>query len=149
MGVESINNNTPPILNSLNDSTSNEMSRPSNCVNRPKNKVRNQAIIVNIIIHINRRSVLLIIKLTRDTGIVKIFRSEEHTSELQSRGQLVCRLLLEKKKKKNSSSLYNYSYPVLPSRPPAAYSFPYTTLFRSPVMRCPDHQTALTGLRTK
>src|SRR5699024_486844 len=73
MGVESINNNTPPILNSLNDCTSNEMSRPSNCVNRPKNKVRNQAIIVNIIIHINSRSVLLIIKLTRDTGIVKIF----------------------------------------------------------------------------
>src|SRR5439155_21149673 len=29
-------------------------------------------------------------------------RSEEHTSELQSRGHLVCRLLLEKKKKKYS-----------------------------------------------
>src|SRR5690625_6181016 len=28
-------------------------------------------------------------------------RSEEHTSELQSRGQLVCRLLLEKKKTKH------------------------------------------------
>src|SRR5690625_6981397 len=28
-------------------------------------------------------------------------RSEEHTSELQSRGHLVCRLLLEKKKKEN------------------------------------------------
>src|SRR5690625_7059279 len=28
------------------------------------------------------------------------FRSEEHTSELQSRGHLVCRLLLEKKKLK-------------------------------------------------
>src|SRR2546422_5126193 len=28
------------------------------------------------------------------------FRSEEHTSELQSRLHLVCRLLLEKKKKK-------------------------------------------------
>src|SRR5690625_5338201 len=28
-------------------------------------------------------------------------RSEEHTSELQSRGHLVCRLLLEKKKNKN------------------------------------------------
>src|SRR5690625_6192776 len=28
-------------------------------------------------------------------------RSEEHTSELQSRGHLVCRLLLEKKKKIN------------------------------------------------
>src|SRR5437870_10645980 len=27
----------------------------------------------------------------------KVFRSEEHTSELQSRGHLVCRLLLEKK----------------------------------------------------
>src|SRR5256885_3777723 len=30
----------------------------------------------------------------------KIFRSEEHTSELQSPCNLVCRLLLEKKKKK-------------------------------------------------
>src|SRR5437870_8869745 len=29
-------------------------------------------------------------------------RSEEHTSELQSRGHLVCRLLLEKKKKNNT-----------------------------------------------
>src|SRR5206468_12906820 len=28
------------------------------------------------------------------------YRSEEHTSELQSRSDLVCRLLLEKKKKK-------------------------------------------------
>src|SRR5690625_5409094 len=32
-------------------------------------------------------------------GTVLIIRSEEHTSELQSRGHLVCRLLLEKKKK--------------------------------------------------
>src|SRR3989442_11728003 len=31
-------------------------------------------------------------------------RSEEHTSELQSRPHLVCRLLLEKKKKKNQSN---------------------------------------------
>src|SRR5439155_6361696 len=30
-------------------------------------------------------------------------RSEEHTSELQSRGQLVCRLLLEKKNHKNAA----------------------------------------------
>src|SRR5690625_6709520 len=30
----------------------------------------------------------------------RFIRSEEHTSELQSRGHLVCRLLLEKKKKK-------------------------------------------------
>src|SRR5690625_6391266 len=33
-------------------------------------------------------------------------RSEEHTSELQSRGQLVCRLLLEKKKDHYHSGLY-------------------------------------------
>src|SRR3712207_8639288 len=32
-------------------------------------------------------------------------RSEEHTSELQSRQYLVCRLLLEKKKKKNIEKL--------------------------------------------
>src|SRR2546430_6781688 len=32
-------------------------------------------------------------------------RSEEHTSELQSQSNLVCRLLLEKKKKKNRYSL--------------------------------------------
>src|SRR5436309_4672189 len=31
-------------------------------------------------------------------------RSEEHTSELQSRENLVCRLLLEKKKKKNKKN---------------------------------------------
>src|SRR5690554_7315497 len=33
-------------------------------------------------------------------------RSEEHTSELQSRPHLVCRLLLEKKKKKNNNQTY-------------------------------------------
>src|SRR2546427_10212628 len=32
-------------------------------------------------------------------------RSEEHTSELQSQSNLVCRLLLEKKKKKNAPRL--------------------------------------------
>src|SRR5690625_6001622 len=33
-------------------------------------------------------------------------RSEEHTSELQSRGHLVCRLLLEKKNKKNGHIVF-------------------------------------------
>src|SRR2546430_13124165 len=38
-------------------------------------------------------------------------RSEEHTSELQSQSNLVCRLLLEKKKKQNeSTTLYQYEY---------------------------------------
>src|SRR5690625_618431 len=35
----------------------------------------------------------------RDARGFEIQRSEEHTSELQSRGHLVCRLLLEKKKR--------------------------------------------------
>src|SRR5690606_40694548 len=35
---------------------------------------------------------------TDDTSYLRGFRSEEHTSELQSRENLVCRLLLEKKK---------------------------------------------------
>src|SRR2546422_8561322 len=47
---------------------------------------------------------------------VTSIRSEEHTSELQSRLHLVCRLLLEKKKKKtkkkaiNNDSIYSYKY---------------------------------------
>src|SRR5690606_41792662 len=41
------------------------------------------------------RSIIRRQKLSRATGS----RSEEHTSELQSRENLVCRLLLEKKKK--------------------------------------------------
>src|SRR2546422_8475514 len=36
-------------------------------------------------------------------------RSEEHTSELQSRLHLVCRLLLEKKKKNQQHRLHNSS----------------------------------------
>src|SRR2546430_6097499 len=48
----------------------------------------------------------------------RIRRSEEHTSELQSQSNLVCRLLLEKKKKKRyiSISLYykdRYHYRVV------------------------------------
>src|SRR3712207_8639630 len=40
-----------------------------------------------------------------DSGGGERRRSEEHTSELQSRQYLVCRLLLEKKKKENRSDL--------------------------------------------
>src|SRR2546430_12994523 len=36
-------------------------------------------------------------------------RSEEHTSELQSQSNLVCRLLLEKKKKTQSHSVDRYT----------------------------------------
>src|SRR6266478_8737657 len=38
-------------------------------------------------------------------------RSEEHTSELQSQSNLVCRLLLEKKKKKNNKPHHSTKKP--------------------------------------
>src|SRR2546422_2275179 len=38
----------------------------------------------------------------RHVGVTRGVRSEEHTSELQSRLHLVCRLLLEKKKRARS-----------------------------------------------
>src|SRR2546430_12765205 len=38
-------------------------------------------------------------------------RSEEHTSELQSQSNLVCRLLLEKKKNSNRVNIYRTSDP--------------------------------------
>src|SRR5690625_6885285 len=38
------------------------------------------------------------------TRTITFERSEEHTSELQSRGQLVCRLLLETKKESRSGN---------------------------------------------
>src|SRR5437870_7445024 len=47
-------------------------------------------------------------RVDRDLNIDQ--RSEEHTSELQSRGHLVCRLLLEKKKK----DMANRKYPQAP-----------------------------------
>src|SRR5216684_3199345 len=53
-------------------------------------------------------------------------RSEEHTSELQSRLHLVCRLLLEKK----NSYLFLFFFLMI-RRPPRSTLFPYTTLFRS------------------
>src|SRR5215813_2542461 len=83
-------------------------------------------------------------------------RSEEHTSELQSRPHLVCRLLLEKKKRRRrlhvSSRLASglmsttrksqlrawpscrvgFFFFLMIRRPPRSTLFPYTTLFRSP-----------------
>src|SRR2546430_13165886 len=49
-------------------------------------------------------------------------RSEEHTSELQSQSNLVCRLLLEKKKKQHTR--YHNS-----KQPLSCYSFNYAMLF--------------------
>src|SRR5690625_7860837 len=52
--------------------------------------------------HVSAAAVPRVARLISD-GVPVVVRSEEHTSELQSRGHLVCRLLLEKKKKKNIS----------------------------------------------
>src|SRR5690625_5383023 len=57
-------------------------------------------------LQVSRATVSRLLARARAEGIVEITvftpgaqaRSEEHTSELQSRGHLVCRLLLEKKK---------------------------------------------------
>src|SRR5256885_100541 len=56
-------------------------------------------------------------------------RSEEHTSELQSPCNLVCRLLLEKKKQRRTS-FFSFFFLMI-RRPPRSTLFPYTTLFRS------------------
>src|SRR5260221_7917462 len=52
---------------------------------------------------------ILYIKYQSTQGTYSILykkRSEEHTSELQSHSDLVCRLLLEKKKKKKKNKKY-------------------------------------------
>src|SRR5688572_32363808 len=57
-----------------------------------------------------------------------LVRSEEHTSELQSQSNLVCRLLLEKKKKYTiTSSIYNsaHSTDSHPSSTKYSFSLPW------------------------
>src|SRR2546429_3786744 len=46
----------------------------------------------------------------RPRRVAKPGRSEEHTSELQSRLHLVCRLLLEKKKKHEAGTLHHIGH---------------------------------------
>src|SRR5437870_11422048 len=52
-------------------------------------------------------------------------RSEEHTSELQSRGHLVCRLLLEKKKQQKQ-----YSSPISHKNHVQSHNTKTLTIFR-------------------
>src|SRR2546430_8580983 len=44
-----------------------------------------------------------------ERSVGELFRSEEHTSELQSQSNLVCRLLLEKKQKDADRHLHSES----------------------------------------
>src|SRR5215204_2908870 len=46
--------------------------------------------------------------------LCRSMRSEEHTSELQSHSDLVCRLLLEKKKNKNNNPTQNKKKKKIP-----------------------------------
>src|SRR5690349_23189925 len=50
-------------------------------------------------------------------SLERVVRSEEHTSELQSRRDLVCRLLLEKKKEKIATPDKGVAYEDLRHRP--------------------------------
>src|SRR5579872_1727619 len=87
---------------------------------------------------------------TRSRPVSSPGRSEEHTSELQSRPHLVCRLLLEKKKAQALAtcgctlgghlrqqdlgrSPIRFPEPfffLMTGQPPRSTLFPYTTLFR-------------------
>src|SRR5690625_6097355 len=55
---------------------------------------------INVSTHLNK-------VLTGAVSTLFRWRSEEHTSELQSRGQLVCRLLLEKTKERRSTRAWH------------------------------------------
>src|SRR2546427_10321498 len=48
-----------------------------------------------------RRLRFITARILMPLGLISSGRSEEHTSELQSQSNLVCRLLLEKKKRRN------------------------------------------------
>src|SRR2546427_9350361 len=60
---------------------------------------------VLVMVNGKRRHVSALVNVNSTIG-----RSEEHTSELQSQSNLVCRLLLEKKKKKNKTSNKQETY---------------------------------------
>src|SRR2546421_9174397 len=56
-------------------------------------------------LHADGEKILKPLRLTEQESDDLAVRSEEHTSELQSRSDLVCRLLLEKKKTNRKSRL--------------------------------------------
>src|SRR5256886_11453983 len=75
-------------------------------------------------------------------------RSEEHTSELQSQSNIVCRLLLEKKKiiRTCTSCVRSINRDIISSRTMNSYSnhscSPTSTL-SSPIHRCGSHHHAV------
>src|SRR5437762_10035400 len=70
----------------------------------------------------------------RPSSASRVFRSEEHTSELQSPMYLVCRLLLEKKKNKITSLHINHEDPRISSLDhlkPVAYLLQHTRIIHA------------------
>src|SRR5687768_11958468 len=70
------------------------------------------------LLRVNRKTLYEAIRLEQVPGVARLGRilrrSEEHTSELQSRLHLVCRLLLEKKKNPRNNRDHNRISRVLP-----------------------------------
>src|SRR2546421_6575240 len=62
-------------------------------------------------------SVTVLIPAHNEENVIVQTRSEEHTSELQSRSDLVCRLLLEKKKKTASKCQPQLPWQTQPTTP--------------------------------
>src|SRR5438034_2222058 len=61
-------------------------------------------------------------------GSIRSPRSEEHTSELQSHSDLVCRLLLEKKKKKKTTNNILYQRHTNVMKPNGNQYYPHFAL---------------------
>src|SRR5690554_7331372 len=59
---------------------------------------------ISAVISVFNNSTFELMYILKSTVFVPSRRSEEHTSELQSRPHLVCRLLLEKKKKQKKNT---------------------------------------------
>src|SRR5699024_11930252 len=94
------------VLSVFSSSLSSIFSTGSDIVVRP---LHQSYFILGSITLYNKSIIKLII--TKKKATINIpDRSEEHTSELQSRFDLVCRLLLEKKKHNNIKIYHNIAY---------------------------------------
>src|SRR6266480_3184777 len=109
VGTPSVRNTTTPSAPSAGGAASASESAPATLVPPPASRRRTQAcapcaVSLETAVHpVAYRSTPLENAITRNRSPARTVRSEEHTSELQSHVNLVCRLLLEKKKKKIKS----------------------------------------------
>src|SRR5690625_6322831 len=90
---------SPPLVNATTDGVVRELSAFAMTVGSPPSNTATTEFVVPRSIPTARD-----IRGSFPQNFCYKLRSEEHTSELQSRGHLVCRLLLEKKKKKKQKN---------------------------------------------